>query len=170
MAFWIFKCNPDKYRLADRLADPNPTLTWKVSRFRDEINAGDTVFLWVTGPQRGIRAVIRVDEPPRRMAEMESEQAYWVKRDAEEQFRVVGTLTRRDVNLPHTELREVEGLADLSVFTGYQQATNFRLTLTQGEILLRLIGGSPDAKPAAAQIGAACSGSGTHSSLSGHGC
>ncbi len=47
MAFWIFKCNPDKYRLADRLADPNPTLTWTVSRFRHEINAGDTVFLWV---------------------------------------------------------------------------------------------------------------------------
>jgi hypothetical protein len=27
MAFWIFKCNPDKYRLADRLADPNPKIT-----------------------------------------------------------------------------------------------------------------------------------------------
>jgi len=27
MAFWIFKCNPAKYRLAARLADPNPTLS-----------------------------------------------------------------------------------------------------------------------------------------------
>ena len=45
MAFWIFKFNPDRYRLADRLADPTPTLTWTVSRFRDEINAGDTVLL-----------------------------------------------------------------------------------------------------------------------------
>ena len=147
MAFWIFKCNPDMYRLADRLADPNPTLTWTVSRFRDEINAGDTVFLWVTGPQRGIRAVIRVDEPPRLMAEMESEQAYWAERDTQEQFRVVGTLTRRAVNLPHTELREVEGLADLSVFTGFQQATNFPVTPAQGEILSRLVAGSPEASP-----------------------
>lgn len=145
MAFWIFKCNPDKYRLAGRLADPNPMLTWTVSRFRDEINAGDTVFLWVTGPQRGIRAVIRVDEPPRLMAEMESEQAYWVERDTQEQFRVVGTLTRRDVNLLHTDLRDVEGLADLSVFTGFQQATNFPVTPLQGEILSRLVGGSQDA-------------------------
>src|SRR4051794_13212272 len=120
MAFWIFKCNPDKYRLADRLADPNPTLPWTASPVRDESNAGAMVFRWVRGPQRGIRAVIRVDEPPRLMAEMESEQGYWAERDTQEQFRVVGTLPRRDVNLPHTELREVEGLADLSVFTGFQ--------------------------------------------------
>jgi predicted RNA-binding protein with PUA-like domain len=142
MAFWIFKCNPDKYRLSDRLADPNPTLTWTVSRFRDEINAGDTVFLWVTGTQRGIRAVLRVDQPPHNMAEIESEQAYWVERDTQEQFRVLGTLTHRDVNLPHTELRENEGLEELSVFSGFQQATNFPVTPAQGEILMRLVGGS----------------------------
>ena len=147
MAFWIFKCNPDKYRLADRLADRNPTLTWKVSRFRGEIKADDTVFVWVTGPQRGIRAVIRVVEPPRLMAEIESEQAYRVERDTQEKFRVVGTLIRRNVNLPHHELRDVEGLADLSVFTGVQRATNFPVTPTQGEILLRLVAGSPDAAP-----------------------
>jgi len=37
MAFWIFKHNPEKYRLNERLADPNPTITWTVRRFRDEI-------------------------------------------------------------------------------------------------------------------------------------
>lgn len=142
MAFWIFKCNPDKYRLADRLADPNPTLTWTVSRFRDEINAGDTVFLWVTGAQRGSRAILRVDQPPRMMPEMESEQAYWAERDTEERFRVVGTLTHRDVNLPHTELREVDGLEELSVFTGFQQQTNFPVTPAQGKIIMRLVGGA----------------------------
>ena len=47
-------------------------------------------------------------------------------------------------------LREVEGLADLSVFTGFQQATNFPATPAQGEILSRLVGGSPDAEPGAA--------------------
>jgi predicted RNA-binding protein with PUA-like domain len=140
MAFWIFKCNPDKYRLAERLADPNPTLTWTVSRFRDEINAGDTVFLWVTGPERGIRAVMRVDDqPPRMMSEIESEQAYWAERDTQEQYRVVGTLTHRDVELPHTQLREVERLEEPSVFSGFQQATNFSVTPAQGEILLRFV-------------------------------
>jgi len=56
------------------------TLTWTVSRHRDEIGPGDTVFLWETGPNRGIRAVMRVNEAPRVMAELESEQAYWAER------------------------------------------------------------------------------------------
>ncbi len=78
MAFWIFKCNPEVYRVEDRLADPNPTLSWTVSRHREEIGAGDTVFLWITGRDRGIRAVMRIDQAPRMMAELESEQQYWV--------------------------------------------------------------------------------------------
>jgi hypothetical protein len=39
MAYWIFKCNPERYRITDRMADPNPNLTWTVSRHRDEIPA-----------------------------------------------------------------------------------------------------------------------------------
>jgi hypothetical protein len=111
------------------------------------------VFLWVTGSQRGIRAVIRVDDPPRLMSEMEAEQSYWSEWDTQEQFRVVGMITHRDVNLPHHELRKVAGLADLSVFTGFQQATNFPVTPVQGEILLRLVAGSPHAEPGDAADG-----------------
>jgi predicted RNA-binding protein with PUA-like domain len=139
MAFWIFKCNPERYRLADRLLDPNPTITWTVTRYRDEIGPGDTVFLWVTGRDRGIRAVMRVDEAPRLMRELESEQPYWAERDTQEQWRVVGILTHRNVNLAHTTLREVDGLEELSVFQGFQQQTNFPVTPNQGAILLQLI-------------------------------
>ncbi len=141
MAFWIFKCNPERYRLDDRLTHPDTKITWTVSQFRDDIRPGDTVFLWVTGKERGIRAVMRVDEAPRMMAEMESEQAYWVDRDTQVQMRVLGTLTHRDVNLAHTELRDVPGLEELSVFKGFQQATNFSVTPAQGAILLRLVEG-----------------------------
>jgi predicted RNA-binding protein with PUA-like domain len=140
MAYWIFKCNPEKYSLEDRLADPNPKITWTVSRFRDEINAGDTVFLWITGLKRGIRAVIRVDTPPKLMAELESEQTYWKDRDTEERWRVTGTIINRNVDLDHTVLKEVAGLEELSVFTGYQQTTNFAVTPEQGIILQRLVG------------------------------
>jgi predicted RNA-binding protein with PUA-like domain len=141
MAFWIFKCNPEKYRLEDRLADPNPRLSWTVSRHRDEIESGDTVFLWVTGSDRGIRAVMRVDEAPALMAELESEQAYWAERDTQEQWRVLGTLTHRIANLSHTTLRNVAGLEDLSVFHGFQQMTNFPVTRDEGAILMRMIEG-----------------------------
>ena len=45
MAFWIFKYNPEKYHLAERLADPNPDITWTVSRYRNQIAPGDTIFI-----------------------------------------------------------------------------------------------------------------------------
>lgn len=108
----------------------------------DEIKAGDIVFLWVTGPQRGIRAVMRVEKPPCLMPDRESEQVYWAERDTQEKFWVIGTLTHRHVNLPHHKLREIEGLENLSVFIGFQQTTNFPVTPAQGEILMRLIRGS----------------------------
>ena len=94
----------------------------------------------MTGPDRGIRAVLCVDDGPRVMAELESEQEYWVKRDTEQLTRVVCTITNREVNLSAIALRQVEGLDDLSVFHGFQQATNFPVTREQGEIILRLIG------------------------------
>jgi hypothetical protein len=75
------------------------------------------------------------------MAEFESEQRYWAERDTQEQSRVVATLTHRDVNLPHLALRETEGLQELSVFKGFQQATSFPVTPEQGAILMRLAGG-----------------------------
>ena len=139
MAYWIFKCNPEKYRLSERLGDSNPIITWTVSRYRDQINPGDTVFLWETGPDRGIRAVFRVESAPQELPELESEQPYWVQRDTESRCRVVGILTRRDVHLPGDNLRSVPGLEELSVFHGFQQSTNFIVTPEQGSILVRLI-------------------------------
>src|SRR5947209_3848965 len=109
MAYWLFKCNPDKYRIDPRLADPNPVITWTVNQCRDEIRPGDTVFLWATGSDRGIRAVMRVDEGPRPMPERESEQQYWSERDESVKDRVVGTLVHRGLSLSSEELRRVPG-------------------------------------------------------------
>ena len=140
MAFWIFKYNPEMYHLAERLADPNPDITWTVSRYRNQIAPGDTIFIWETGRDRGIRAILRAEGAPQDMAELESEQPYWAQRDTEVRCRVRATILRRDVNLSHTELRSVPGLENLSVFQGFQQGTNFPVTPDEGAILLRLAG------------------------------
>jgi hypothetical protein len=139
MACWIFKYNPAFYRLDDRLADPNPEITWTVSRYRDQIAPGDTIFIWRTGRDRGIRAVLRAEAIPEDMAEIESELPYWTQGDNDIRCRVRATIIDRDVDLPHTELRTVPGLANLSVFHGFQQGTNFPVTPDEGAILLRLI-------------------------------
>jgi len=141
MAYWIFKCNPTFYRLEDRLVDPCPKITWLASRYRDEIGPGDTVFVWITGKDRGVRAVMTINGAPCKMAEIESEQKYAAERDTEIRFRVVATLTHRNVNLSHVDLRKQPGLKDLSVFHGCQRGTNFLVTPSQGAVLMRMIHG-----------------------------
>jgi hypothetical protein len=143
MAFWIFKCNPEKYRFAERLANRYPTISCLVSRHREEIAPGDTVFFLETGRNRGIRAVMRIEQGPQLMPELEAEQPYWIEPDTEVRWRVVGQLTKWPVNLPHTTLREVPGLENLSVFRQdvFQQTTNFPVTDAEGTILMSLVEG-----------------------------
>lgn len=139
MPYWIFKCNPKKYSIARRSTDPNPEITWTVTRFRDEIGPGDTIFIWETGRNRAIRAVLRAESVPQEMLELTSEQSYWVEPDNTAQYRVLATITHRNVNLPNTLLRTVPELENLSLFHGFQQGTNFPVTHEQGAILLRLV-------------------------------
>jgi 5-methylcytosine-specific restriction protein A len=141
MSFWLFKYDPSKYRFRDRLADPNPVQTWRAAQHISEIRPGDTAFIWETGPRRGIRAVMEVDAEPREMAELASEQPYWVAPEVEARVRVTGTLTHRNLDLTADRLRHVPGLEDLCVFqrSVVQQATNFRVTDAEGAIIMRLI-------------------------------
>jgi len=137
MAFWIFKCDPKRYRLSERIADPNPGISWLVTRYKNLIAPGDTVFLMEAGPRRSIRAVMRVDSGPADMSELEAEQEYWAERDTATRCRVRGTITHR-VDLPAEELQSVPGLESLSIFRGVQQGTNFRVTDSEGDVLLSL--------------------------------
>jgi len=73
------------------------------------------------------------------MTEIDSELPYWNRGDNTVRCRVRATIVDRDVDLPHTELRAVPGLEDLSIFHGFQQGTNFPVTPDEGAILLRLI-------------------------------
>jgi hypothetical protein len=97
------------------------------------------IFIWETGRDRGIRAALRAESVPQDLPELESEQPYWTEPDQEVRCRVMATITHRDVNLHHTDLRDVPGLENLSVFHGFQQGTNFLVTPEEGLILRRLV-------------------------------
>ncbi|MBA4373905.1 MAG: hypothetical protein C0402_13735 [Thermodesulfovibrio sp.] len=141
MNYWIFKANPAQYRLAERLKDAEKQISWRVTRYKDEIQKGDTFFIWRTGAERGICAVARIDTNPAEMKELESEQKYNVERDIKIIMRVLGTLTHRFDRISPQELKNISGLENLSVFSGFQQATNFRVTDQEGEILMKLAEG-----------------------------
>ena len=145
MAFWIFKCSPDKYQRSEQLADPNPAISWKATQCPDEIWPGATAFIWETAQHRGIRADMRIDEAPRESTDLPSEQPYSYPPVLGIVCRVRETLTHRDASLPHTALRLVRGLENLAVAHGdvFQQTTNFAVTEKEREILLQLLASQP---------------------------
>lgn len=138
MNYWIFKCNPQKYELDARLADPEPRTTWLVSRYRDEIRQGDIAFIWQTGKERGLRAALRIETDPAEMVEFSHEQKYLPEPDTRLQVRIVGTYILRFPVILGKTLKAIEELHGMSVFHGFNQATNYRLTQVEGECLKRL--------------------------------
>lgn len=139
-SYWIFKLNPDLYRLDDRLNDPDNHTTWQVTRYRDEIRIGDMAFIWRAGPPRGLCAVIKIDSDPELMDEIPIEKKYYIALKDEPKIRVRGHYTSRFKLISKQEIKQVPGLENLSVFHGYQSATNFRGTQEEGAILEELIG------------------------------
>ena len=139
MKYWIFKCNPDKYRIYDRLVNPERTTSWRVTRYRDAISPGDTAFIWPTGKHRGICAIVRIDSWPEDIAELEHELPYCVGLDTGIRCRVLGTIMNTFECISYKFILSVPALQNMSVFHGYQQATNFRLSHSEGMKIMDII-------------------------------
>jgi predicted RNA-binding protein with PUA-like domain len=73
MNYWIFKCNPKQYMIDERLEDQEPRTTWQITRYKEKITLGDVAFIWKTGNERGICAVISIDSYPIEIPELEQE-------------------------------------------------------------------------------------------------
>jgi len=120
------------------MADENPDITWLAKRYRNEIQPGDLAFVWQTGRQRAIRAILKIESAAERMIEVESEKKYAINYEETSEWRVQTTFVRRNLNTSHSSLREVSGLENLSVFHGMQQGTNFRVSDSEGTLLLEI--------------------------------
>lgn len=67
MKNWIFQGVPERYDVADpEIVNEGKEETWLVSRYREDMNPGDTVYLWRAGDRtkRGIYAVGRIEKKP----------------------------------------------------------------------------------------------------------
>ncbi len=140
MNYWIFQANPDRYRLQDRLRDPNPEISWRVSRYRDEISPGDRAFVWQSGKSRGLCATLRVETAPEEIHELSGERQYATDPQiASVSWRVLATIESRFPIIPAAMLRATPGLESLSILGGFLQASNFRVTPEEARILNALI-------------------------------
>ena len=68
MKTWIFQANPDDYDIDDYLASRPAEVVWLVTRYADEVEVGDRVYLWRNqGQQKSVAGIIAeaiVTAPP----------------------------------------------------------------------------------------------------------
>lgn len=142
MNYWIFKANPEQYRIDDRLLEPAAEIVWAVTRYHERIQKGDTVFVWRAGTPRGICAVMLVEACPYEPDEQELNDGFelplggvtrgtghWAKCRLIKRFQVIDA----------SVIKKIEGLELFSFFSAFQQATNFTVTRPEASILLEFI-------------------------------
>jgi hypothetical protein len=57
VAHWLVQSNPAKWRVREFFADGNQLESWSITRYRDQIQEGDDVALWLAGPEAGVVAL-----------------------------------------------------------------------------------------------------------------
>jgi hypothetical protein len=57
MAHWLVQGNPAKWRVHEFFADGNQLDNWSITRYRDQIQEGDDVALWLAGRDGGVVAL-----------------------------------------------------------------------------------------------------------------
>ena len=73
MNYWIFKYDPEIFLIDRCFQESDHTVSWRVTRYLDQIREGDIAFIWRTGDQRGIRAVMKIDKCPYTLQERDVE-------------------------------------------------------------------------------------------------
>ncbi len=136
---WIFQANPDQWDLAGALAELTE-FTWRVKQHRDEIHAGDTVYLWEAGDRAGIVAIATVLTEPAVLADDEEERRFdrgGLSTDPQlrVRLRVERALPER---ISRQQLTAHPILKDLQVLA-MPRGTNFLVTLEQAAALRALV-------------------------------
>lgn len=140
MRYWIYKINPEKYRIENRLRDPRTEMTWTVSRYAHMTSAGDIAFIWLAGKERGIVGVTRLTSAPVMMDEIETELPYYIEEPISMVTRVHAVITHRIALLPSIQLRNFPELMKCAIFHGPPHETNYLLTEKEGLFFSDLIG------------------------------
>jgi hypothetical protein len=142
MNYWIFKANPEHYRIDDRLLDPATDIVWALTRYHERIQKGDTVFIWRAGTPRGFCAVLLIDASPYKPAEHELHDGYELPAAADAPAPphwAKGHFVRRFPVIETSIIKKIPGLELFSFFSAFQQATNFSITRPEGARLLEFI-------------------------------
>lgn len=143
MKYWLICCDPKTYPLDERLEDPDPRMTWRVTRYHDDIAAGDLAFVWLTGPERGIRALLHVTSSAEVVDRLESGDVDCVDVEIGPIYVLEAAVVSRGFFLPASLLRAKPVLAEMSIFSESQDATEYHLSRLEALSILELMAATP---------------------------
>jgi hypothetical protein len=134
MAYWLFQGNPRYHRVLDAVRE-QMAMPWLVTRYRDQIQVGDGVLIWVAGEAAGIYAIAEITSLPTVLkADQIQDLPYWtdttlLRADKpRSQIRFIRKLLGQP--LRKIELRFDRILRDLEVIRA-PSSTNFKVTPEQ---------------------------------------
>ncbi|MDC3959014.1 EVE domain-containing protein [Polyangium jinanense] len=149
MAYWALQANPSRYNILQAGIDFDE-ITWTANQYADQVQVGDEVLLWLSGPRSGGYAFGKVTSAPTKMPEDPRFASYWVGAgkddDTQEKPRLRLRFTRRMYLYP---LLRSQCMVDpvLSKMHIIRQAsgTIFKITDEQWARVLQLVQGRSSA-------------------------
>lgn len=148
---WVFQGNQKRYDVYNSLLDENvKKAAWLVTRYRDEIHAGDIGLIWKAGQRSGIYAVGDVLSNPQMMCDLKESRKYW-KYESDQNQKLLRVKIRYKLKLRltnallKTELEKIPELRNMEILKR-AIGTNFRVTPQEWQVILSLLKKSFDFK------------------------
>src|SRR5262249_36816864 len=76
MAYWALQANPSRYRILQAVVDFDET-TWTANQYADQIQVGNQILMWLSGPNSGGYALGEVTAAATVMPEDARFVPYW---------------------------------------------------------------------------------------------
>jgi hypothetical protein len=108
MAHWLVQGNPAKWRVHEFFADGNQLQSWSITRYRDHIQEGDDVALWLAGHDGGVVALGTVTGAVEDVFGGDVD-PYWVRREDADAVRMRMPLRLTELFLDEPITREELG-------------------------------------------------------------
>jgi hypothetical protein len=137
--YWLVCCDPDRYPLDERLRDPDPRMRWRVTRYHDDIAAGDLAFVWLTGARRGISAVLHVFSSAEVVDRLAPSDVDCVDVEIGPIYVIEAAVVAHGTFVAAQVLREQPALAEMSIFSGAQHATEYHVSRMEAMKILELM-------------------------------
>jgi len=114
-------------------------MTWRVTRYHDDMAAGDLAFVWLTGNESGLCAALHVVSSAEVVDRLEPSDVDCVDVEIGPLYVVEAAVVARGFFLSARSLRAEPALAEMSVFSETRHATEYHLSRLEALKILELM-------------------------------